>query len=74
MRSAPRPRLLVLVPPGSGPGWSARVPPQVANTLAPLVSRTRSPAPARSPTDLISIVDRGSKGSGDPVPLRVAIF
>jgi hypothetical protein len=37
-RSAPRPHLSMLAPRGAGPGWSARLPPQVADTPAPLVS------------------------------------
>jgi hypothetical protein len=61
-RSAPRPHLSVSAPPGAGPDWSARLPPQVADTPTPLVSRARSHAPVRSPTDLISAVDRGSDG------------
>jgi hypothetical protein len=61
-RSAPGPHLSMPAPPGAGPGWSARLPPQVADTPAPLVSRAHSPAPVHLPTELISVVDRGSDG------------
>jgi hypothetical protein len=43
VRSAPRPHQSVPAPPGAGPGWSARLPPQVADTPTPLVTRARPP-------------------------------
>jgi hypothetical protein len=48
--------------------------PQVADTPPLLVSRARSPVPARSIPDLISVVHLRSSGWKSPIPLRAAVL